>query len=428
MQIAALYEIFKNNRKIQTDTRKLSAGEIFFALKGPNFNGNHYALKALEQGAAAVVVDEYNGIADDRIFVVDDALKALQDLARHHRQQLNIPFIAITGSNGKTTTKELVHAVLSAYFITATTKGNLNNHIGVPLTLLSVPDDAEMAVIEMGANHQKEIAGYCQIALPTHGLITNCGKAHLEGFGGVEGIRKGKGELYDFLRENDGTIFVNSDMTDLMGMSLGVRNRIFYGQSKGSFNAEMAEASPLLTVEISRLDWGLHHLHTNLVGSYNLANIEAAICIGDHFGIPFPKIAQAIATYVPNNARSQLMTKGTNSIFLDAYNANPSSMKVAIENFASQTHANKWLFLGAMMELGEESVQEHQALIDLLQSLNLKQVILVGGDFGSIMQQYPYFSNTALASEWLTANKPEQALILIKGSRSTGMEKLLEVL
>jgi UDP-N-acetylmuramoyl-tripeptide--D-alanyl-D-alanine ligase len=428
MQIASLYEIFKNNRKVQTDTRKLSAGEIFFALKGPNFNGNHYALKALEQGAAAVVVDEYNGIADDRIFLVDDALKALQDLARHHRQQLNIPFIAITGSNGKTTTKELVHAVLSAHFITATTKGNLNNHIGVPLTLLSVPDDAEMAVIEMGANHQKEIAGYCQIALPTHGLITNCGKAHLEGFGGVEGIRKGKGELYDFLRENDGTIFVNSDMTDLMGMSMGVRNRIFYGQSKGSFNAEMAEASPLLTVEISRLDWGLHHLHTNLVGSYNLANIEAAICIGDHFGIPFPKIAQAIATYVPNNARSQLMTKGTNSIFLDAYNANPSSMKVAIENFASQTHANKWLFLGAMMELGEESVQEHQALIDLLQSLTLKQVILVGGDFGSIMQQYPYFSNTALASEWLTANKPEQALILIKGSRSTGMEKLLEVL
>jgi UDP-N-acetylmuramoyl-tripeptide--D-alanyl-D-alanine ligase len=428
MQIEALYEIFKNSRKVQTDTRKLSAGEIFFALKGPNFNGNHYALKALEQGAAAVVVDEFQGIADDRIFFVDDALKALQDLARHHRSQLNIPFIAITGSNGKTTTKELVHAVLSAHFITATTIGNLNNHIGVPLTLLSIPDDAEMAVIEMGANHQKEIAGYCQIALPTHGLITNCGKAHLEGFGGVEGIRKGKGELYDFLRENNGTIFVNSDMTDLMGMSLGIRNRIFYGQSKGSFNAEMAEASPLLTVEISRLDWGLHHLHTNLVGSYNLANIEAAICIGDHFGIPFPKIAQAIATYVPNNARSQLMTKGTNSIFLDAYNANPSSMKVDIENFASQAHTNKWLLLGAMMELGEDSIQEHMALVELLQSLNLDQVILVGGDFGNIVQPYPFFNNTTVASEWLAANKPEEALMLIKGSRSTGMEKLLEVL
>ncbi len=428
MQIAALYEIFKKSRKVQTDTRKMAAGEIFFALKGPNFNGNHYALKALEQGAAAVVVDEVQGITDDRIFVVDDALKALQDLARHHRLQFSIPFIAITGSNGKTTTKELVHAVLSSHFKTATTQGNLNNHIGVPLTLLSIHDDAEMAVIEMGANHQKEIAGYCQIALPTHGLITNCGKAHLEGFGGVEGIRKGKGELYDFLRESNGTVFVNSDMTDLMGMSLGIRNRIFYGQSKGSFNAEMAKASPLLTVEISRLDWGLHHLHTNLVGSYNLANIEAAICIGDHFGIPFPKIAQAIATYVPNNARSQLMTKGTNSIFLDAYNANPSSMKVAIENFAQQNHPNKWLLLGAMMELGEESIPEHQTLVDLLQSLNLEQVILVGGDFGNIKQHYPYFSNTALASEWLAANKPDDALILIKGSRSTGMEKLLDVL
>jgi UDP-N-acetylmuramoyl-tripeptide--D-alanyl-D-alanine ligase len=428
MQIAALYEIFKKSRKVQTDTRKMAAGEIFFALKGPNFNGNHYALKALEQGAAAVVVDEVQGMTDDRIFVVDDALKALQDLARHHRLQLSIPFIAITGSNGKTTTKELVHAVLSSHFKTATTKGNLNNHIGVPLTILSIPDDAEMAVIEMGANHQKEIAGYCQIALPTHGLITNCGKAHLEGFGGVEGIRKGKGELYDFLRESNGTVFVNSDMADLMGMSLGMQNRIFYGQSKGSFNAEMAKANPLLTVEISRLDWGLHHLHTNLVGSYNLANIEAAICIGDHFGIPFPKIAQAIATYVPNNARSQLMTKGTNSIFLDAYNANPSSMKVAIENFALQNHPNKWLLLGAMMELGEESIPEHQTLVDLLQSLNLAHVILVGGDFGNIKQHYPYFSNTALASEWLAANKPDDALILIKGSRSTGMEKLLDVL
>jgi UDP-N-acetylmuramoyl-tripeptide--D-alanyl-D-alanine ligase len=406
----------------------MAAGEIFFALKGPNFNGNHYALKALEQGAAAVVVDEVQGITDDRIFVVEDALKALQDLARHHRLQLSIPFIAITGSNGKTTTKELVHAVLSSHFKTATTQGNLNNHIGVPLTILSIPDDAEMAVIEMGANHQKEIAGYCQIALPTHGLITNCGKAHLEGFGGVEGIRKGKGELYDFLHESNGTVFVNSDMADLMGMSLGIRNRIFYGQSKGSFNAEMAKANPLLTVEISRLDWGMHHLHTNLVGSYNLANIEAAICIGDHFGIPFPKIAQAIATYVPNNARSQLMTKGTNSIFLDAYNANPSSMKVAIENFALQNHPNKWLLLGAMMELGEESIPEHQTLVDLLQSLNLAQVILVGGDFGNIKQHYPYFSNTALASEWLAANKPDDALILIKGSRSTGMEKLLDLL
>jgi UDP-N-acetylmuramoyl-tripeptide--D-alanyl-D-alanine ligase len=428
LQTEQLYSIFQNCRKIQTDTRKLTAGEIFFALKGPNFNGNAYAVQALHAGASAVVVDEPIELADERVFQVDDVLTTLQNLARHHRQQLPIPVLAITGSNGKTTTKELVHAVLSSQFKTATTQGNLNNHIGVPLTILSIPDDAEMAIIEMGANHQQEIASYCTIALPTHGMITNCGKAHLEGFGGVEGIRKGKGELYDFLRANDGTAFINSTMADLMQMSKGIRQRIFYGQPKGSFNTELVAASPLLTAEVSRLDWGLHHLHTNLIGAYNLPNIEAAICIGDHFGIPFPKIAQAIATYLPNNARSQLIKKATNTLFLDAYNANPSSMKVAVENFASQAHDNKWLLLGAMMELGEESVQEHQALVDLLQALKLDQVILVGGDFGKINHRYSYFSNSAAAGDWLATNKPAHALILIKGSRSTGMEKLVDQL
>lgn len=428
MQMDKLYEVFRRSRKVQTDTRKLQAGEIFFALRGPNFNGNRYAAQALDSGAAAVVIDEPLGKTDERIFLVEDALIALQELSRFHRQHLNIPFIAITGSNGKTTTKELVHAVLSSHFKTATTQGNLNNHIGVPLTLLSIPDDAEMAVIEMGANHQQEIAGYCQIALPTHGMITNCGKAHMEGFGGVEGIRKGKGELYDFLRGNNGIVFVNSAMSDLMDMSNGLSNRIYYGSPKGSFNAEVVQSNPLLTIEISRLDWGLHHLHTNLVGSYNLANVEAAICIGDHFGIPFIKIAQAIATYVPNNARSQLITRGSNTLFLDAYNANPSSMKVAIENFARQQHPNKWLMLGAMMELGVASVEEHQQLIDLLESLELSQVVLVGGDFEHTKHHFHYFRNTADAAVWISANKPESALILIKGSRSIGMEKLVELL
>lgn len=428
MQMDKLYDVFRISRKVQTDTRKLQAGEIFFALKGPNFNGNRYATQALEMGAAAVVIDEPLDKTDERIFLVDDALIALQELAKFHRQQLNIPFIAITGSNGKTTTKELVHAVLSSHFKTATTQGNLNNHIGVPLTLLSIPDDAEMAVIEMGANHQKEIAGYCQIALPTHGMITNCGKAHMEGFGGVEGIRKGKGELYDFLRGNNGTVFVNSAMSDLMDMSKGLSNRIYYGPPKGSFNAEVVQSDPLLTIEISRLDWGLHHLHTNLVGAYNLANVEAAICIGDYFGIPFIKIAQAIATYVPNNARSQLITRGSNTLFLDAYNANPSSMKAAIENFAKQQHPNKWLMLGAMMELGDASVAEHQQLIELLESNELNQVILVGGDFEHTKHHFQYFSSTVDAEVWLAANKPAEALILIKGSRSIGMEKLVEML
>lgn len=428
MQTERLYKVFQASRKVQTDTRKLQPGEIFFALKGPNFNGNRYAAQALGEGASAVVIDEPLEITDDRIFLVDDALKALQEMARYHRQHLNIPFIAITGSNGKTTTKELVHAVLSSHYKTATTQGNLNNHIGVPLTILSIPDDAEMAVIEMGANHQQEIAGYCQIALPTHGMITNCGKAHMEGFGGVEGIRKGKGELYDYLRENEGTAFVNSALPDLMEMSKGISKKVFYGLDKGSFNALVIQAAPLLTLEISRLDWGLHHLHTNLVGAYNLANIEAAICIGDHFDIPFVKIAQAIATYIPNNARSQLIQKAGNTIFLDAYNANPSSMKVAIENFASQQHPNKWLMLGAMMELGDASVAEHQQLITLLESLQLSQVILVGGDFGKTSHPFRYFRDTTAASAWVAAHKPANGLLLIKGSRSMGMEKLLEVL
>jgi UDP-N-acetylmuramoyl-tripeptide--D-alanyl-D-alanine ligase len=428
MQMDKLYEVFRRSRKVQTDTRKLQAGEIFFALRGPNFNGNRYAAQALERGAAAVVIDEPIEHIGERVFLVEDALKALQELARYHRQQLNIPFIAITGSNGKTTTKELVHTVLSSHFKTATTQGNLNNHIGVPLTILSIPDDAEMAVIEMGANHQQEIAGYCQIAFPTHGMITNCGKAHMEGFGGEEGIRKGKGELYDFLRGNNGTVFVNSAMSDLMNMSKGLSNQIYYGSPKGSFNADIVQSDPLLTIEINRLDWGLHHLHTNLVGSYNLANVEAAICIGDHFGIPFIKIAQAIATYVPNNARSQLLNRGSNTLFLDAYNANPSSMKVAIENFARQHHPNKWLMLGAMMELGDASVAEHQQLIELLESLELTQVVLVGGDFEHTKHHFHYFRNTADAAVWISVNKPESALILIKGSRSIGMEKLVEML
>jgi UDP-N-acetylmuramoyl-tripeptide--D-alanyl-D-alanine ligase len=298
----------------------------------------------------------------------------------------------------------------------------------VPLTILSIPDDAEMAVIEMGANHQQEIAGYCQIALPTHGMITNCGKAHMEGFGGVEGIRKGKGELYDFLRGNNGTVFVNSDMADLMDMSKGIGQRIYYGSAKGCFNTEVVQSDPLLTIEIRRLDWGLHHLHTNLVGSYNLANVEAAICIGDYFDIPFIKIAQAIATYVPNNARSQLITRGSNTLFLDAYNANPSSMKAAIENFAKQQHPNKWLMLGAMMELGDASIAEHQQLIELLESYQLNQVILVGGDFEYTKHHFQYFRSTVDAAVWLAANKPIEGLILIKGSRSIGMEKLVELL
>lgn len=428
MDIAEIYIFFQKHPIVQTDTRKIEKGEFFFALKGPNFNGNTYARKALELGAAGVVVDEPIGIEGENIFLVDDVLTTLQQLALHHRKQFTIPFIAITGSNGKTTTKELIHAVLSSTFRTYTTKGNLNNHIGIPLTILSIGMDAEMAIIEMGANHQKEIEGYCTIALPSHGLITNCGKAHMEGFGGVMGIRKGKGELYDYLAFSNGTVFVNSDMDYLMDMSHKISSKVYYGNNKGNFNAAVVKAEPLLTVEVSRLDWGLHHLHTNLVGAYNLPNIEAAICIGDYFNIPFIKIAQAISTYVPDNARSQLIKKDNNQIILDAYNANPSSMQVAIENFAKQGSNNKYLFLGAMMELGEDSTKEHQAIADLIAEHGLKNVYLVGGDFEKISHPFQFFANVDLAAVWLASNKPDNALMLIKGSRSTRMEKLLEVL
>ncbi len=413
---------------MQTDTRLLKAGEIFFALKGPNFNGNSFASKALEIGAAAVVIDEDVLPVGDTVFLVEDALKALQDLANHHRRQFNIPFIAITGSNGKTTTKELIHAVLATTFRTHTTKGNLNNHIGVPLTILSIPQHAEMAVIEMGANHQKEIEHYCTIAEPTHGLITNCGKAHMEGFGGVEGIRKGKGELFQFLASHSGTAFINSDLDYFEEMSKHISDRIFYGSRRGDFSTSVFQDEPLLVVEVQAQSWGKQRIFSRLVGAYNKPNIEAAICIGKYFGIGIDQIRAAIESYTPDNARSQLIERGSNRIILDAYNANPSSMQVALESFAKQQSDNKYLFIGAMMELGEDSILEHQLLSEAIQKMGIKHVVLVGGDFSSISHPFLYFEDSASAAEWVKQHPPADALVLIKGSRSMKMEKILEAL
>ena len=428
MDINKLYHLFLQHQRVQTDTRLLQAGEIFFALKGPNFNGNAFASKALEIGAAAVVIDEPVLAENEQVFLVDDALDALQKLANHHRRQFNIPFIAITGSNGKTTTKELIHAVLSAAFSTHTTKGNLNNHIGVPLTLLSIPQNAEIAVVEMGANHQKEIESYCIVAEPTHGLITNCGKAHLEGFGGVEGIRKGKGELFQYLANNTGTAFINSDLDYFDEMSKQVKNKIFYGNRKGDFTTSVIQDEPLLVLEVKDQQCGKQKIFSRLVGAYNKPNIEAAICIGKHFGISIDKIRTAIESYIPDNARSQLIEKGSNKIILDAYNANPSSMQVALESFAQQQSTNKYLFLGAMMELGEEGVREHQALVETIQKMGIKNVILVGGDFSAIRHPFRYFNDSSSAAAWVGDNQPTNSLILIKGSRSTRMEKILDAL
>ncbi|NTS41776.1 UDP-N-acetylmuramoyl-tripeptide--D-alanyl-D-alanine ligase [Flavisolibacter sp. BT320] len=423
MKMEELYAIYQQHPSVQTDTRKLQKGDLYFALKGPNFNGNAFAEQALQKGAAYAIVDEEAFNTSDRTILVADVLETLQGLALHHRRQFNIPFLAITGSNGKTTTKELIHAVLSTTFKTYTTEGNLNNHIGVPLTLLKIKNDAQMAVIEMGANHQKEIQSYCEIALPTHGLITNCGKAHLEGFGGEEGVRKGKGELFDYLRSHNGTAFIMADYDYLHEMSTGINEVVRYGTTAGDTVGTTTQSDPFLEVHFTK---GLNDtIATQLVGSYNLPNVLAAVAVGKFFGVEEEKIKAAIEQYTPSNSRSQLLQKGKNKIILDAYNANPSSMKAAIENFAKTEGENKLLVLGAMAELGEGSVQEHQAIIEEIARHNWQHVLLVGGDFLKTAHSYHSFATPERAGEWLQAAGISDAYLLVKGSRSMQMEKVL---
>lgn len=424
MEIKDLYSIYLQYPSIKTDTRKITKGDLFFALKGPNFNGNHFAKQAMDAGAAYVIIDEELNFTDDRLIKTTDVLFTLQQLAKYHRQQFNIPFIAITGSNGKTTTKELVHAVLSSSYKTYTTEGNLNNHIGVPITILKIKSDAQMAVIEMGANHQKEIESYCSYTQPTHGLITNIGKAHLEGFGGIEGVKKGKGELFDFLRKHNGTVFVNTDDSYIKDISEGIKN-ITYGTSYASVTGRAVSSTSFLEVEIGK-GAAIGSIKTQLVGEYNLLNILAAVAIGKHFNVPDEKIKSAIGNYIPSNSRSQLIKKGTNTFILDAYNANPASMKVAIENFAHMQGTNKILLLGGMMELGDESEKEHKAIVDLIDKYKWKDVILVGDNFTNTSHSYTQFSNSISAKEWLQDRHLENAHVLIKGSRSMQMEKVLE--
>jgi UDP-N-acetylmuramoyl-tripeptide--D-alanyl-D-alanine ligase len=424
MNIADLYTLYCNHPQIQTDSRKLASGDLFFALRGPNFNGNLFALQALEMGAAFAIVDENIAADNHRIIRVENVLTTLQQLAGYHRDQFTIPFIAITGSNGKTTTKELVAAVLSAHYKTYTTQGNLNNHIGIPLTLLQIQKDAQMAVIEMGANHQHEIEGYCQYVKPTHGIITNCGKAHLEGFGGEEGVRKGKGELFQFLSGHHGTAFAFTDYDYLHTLAKQVPQIIWYGTHSGSIRGNIENSMPFLKVGITgTLELSIQ---THLVGTYNLPNVLCAAAIGNFFGVPAEKIQSAIESYTPSNSRSQWINWGTNQVILDAYNANPSSMKVAIENFALLPGSAKILMLGAMMELGETSVAEHQALLNLIQQYPWEEVVLVGGDFSNLSHPYHYFTDSTQAKAWLRSKNPQNAQILLKGSRSMKMEKVIE--
>ncbi len=424
MRIEELYQLYLAHPVVQTDTRKLKEGDLFFALKGNNFNGNRFALQALEMGAAYAIVDEAPELENPRIIIVADVLSTLQELAKYHRQQFKIPFLAITGSNGKTTTKELIHAVLSSAFKTYTTEGNLNNHIGIPLTLLKVKPDAEIAVIEMGANHQKEIEGYCKYAQPNYGLINNVGKAHLEGFGGIEGVKKGKGELYDYIKSTEGAIFINVDFDYLREMSAGISNRVTYGTANAFTTGKLLASEPFLQVEITS-NHSVGIISTQLVGDYNLPNVLAAVCVGLHFGVAANKIKQAIEAYKPSNSRSQLIEAGSNKIILDAYNANPSSMKLALENFAKLQAHKKVLMLGGMAEMGQASVAEHQAIIDLIALHHWNQVVLVGGDFGKLNHPYLYFSTSAEAKEWYKNQSFINTHLLIKGSRSMKMEEIL---
>lgn len=419
-----LYSVYLRHPNIQTDSRKVRSGDLFFALKGPNFNGNAYAASAIDSGAAFAIIDEETYTIEGKTILVHDVLTSLQQLANHHRKQFDIPFLAITGSNGKTTTKELIHAVLSTTLKTYTTEGNLNNHIGVPLTILKIKSDAQIAVIEMGANHLGEIASYCTIAMPTHGLITNCGKAHLEGFGSEEGVRKGKGELFDYLRTTGGTAFIMRDYDYLLDMSKGISTIYSYGTKDAHVVGEVITSDPFLEVNFSKGYDGI--IKTSLVGAYNLPNVLAAVAVGMSFQIPDTSIKSAIENYLPSNSRSQLMEKGSNKIIVDAYNANPSSMKVAIENFAKTNHRNKFLVLGAMAELGADSIKEHQQLVEDIKKYKWENVLLVGGDFMKIEHPYQKASSAAEAGEWLRSKNIQDAYILLKGSRSSQMEKVLD--
>jgi UDP-N-acetylmuramoyl-tripeptide--D-alanyl-D-alanine ligase len=426
MNIEELYQIYLQYPSVKTDTRKLEKNDLYFALKGPNFNGNEFASKALENGAAKAIIDDSRFEIKDKTILVKDVLTTLQQLAHYHRKQFKIPFLAITGSNGKTTTKELIHRVLSSQFKTYTTEGNLNNHIGVPLTILKIKKDAQLVVLEMGANHLGEIASYCKIADPTHGLITNCGKAHLEGFGGEEGVRKGKGELFDHLRTNSGSAFVMWDYEYLRDMSKAIHEIFTYGTSNAKVVGSVTKTEPFLEVKFEK---GLiDHVKTQLVGGYNLPNVLAAAAVGSYFSISADNIKKSIESYQPSNSRSQLIIKDQTRIILDAYNANPSSMKAAIDNFSKTAGDNKYLVLGAMAELGSSSIQEHNDIIKEINKHKWKEVLLVGGDFAKADHQYKHFQSSEEAGSWLKTQKLQDAFFLIKGSRSMQMEKVLAYL
>jgi UDP-N-acetylmuramoyl-tripeptide--D-alanyl-D-alanine ligase len=423
MKIDTLYEIFKTHSTICIDTRKVNNNCLFFALKGDKFNGNKFAKEAIEKGASFAIIDEEKFKTSDQFILVENVLQTLQELANYHRKRLDIPYIGITGTNGKTTTKEFINAVLSKKYKTTFTQGNLNNHIGVPLTLLSIPTDCEMAIIEMGANHIGEIEFLCKIAEPNFGLITNIGTAHIEGFGSVEGVRKTKNELYQFIQMNKGKLFVNNEDTTLTELSKDI-NKYTYGNSDADCSGELKQSTPLV-----QLEWNNKTIAANLYGSYNYQNILAAICIGNYFEITSEDIKDAIEEYYPTNNRSQIIESNTNTIFLDAYNANPTSMNAAIETFAENTSKNKLMILGDMLELGSISAAEHQKMVTKVEALEIN-TLFIGKEFNSIATKFnfTYLENVTQAINWLKDASLTHYQILIKGSRGIRLEDAAEYL
>jgi UDP-N-acetylmuramoyl-tripeptide--D-alanyl-D-alanine ligase len=429
MEIKKLYEIFIGvNQKISTDTRNIIPNSIFFALKGEKFNGNSFAEEAINSGAKYSIIDESCYKTSENIILVGNVLECLQELALFHRKKLSIPIIGITGSNGKTTTKELISKILSKKYNAFATKGNLNNHIGVPLSLLSIMPYHDIAVIEMGANHQNEIDFLCRIALPNYGIITNIGKAHLEGFGGIEGVVKTKTELYNFIQETNGKIFVNADDQLLLKHTDNIQKILYGTQSNAFCKGKIINTFPYLEIE-----WNcntiVNFVKTKLYGKYNFQNIMAAICIAKYFNLNDNDVNEALENYIPDNNRSQILEINNNTVILDAYNANPSSMREALINFSNIKAENKICILGDMLELGEQSNEEHKNILNLLQQLSLENTILVGNLFFSIgSKPFIYFKNYEKAGEHLKSKKISQHTILIKGSRGIKLENILSYL
>ncbi|MEQ3655035.1 MAG: UDP-N-acetylmuramoyl-tripeptide--D-alanyl-D-alanine ligase [Dokdonia sp.] len=424
MNIPKLHALFLKSTGVCTDTRKLVSGQLYFALKGDNFDGNAFAKAAIDKGAAAAIVDDAS-LTGDHIIKVPDALTSLQQLATYHRTYLNIPIIGLTGSNGKTTTKELINGVVARQYKTVATKGNLNNHIGVPLTLLSMSEATEIGIVEMGANHQKEIELLSKIANPTIGYITNFGKAHLEGFGGIEGVIKGKSELYDHLRMHEALAIVNTDDPLQVKQAQGLK-QFSFGSQNADVTTSMISATPFVVMQLEEIE-----VKSQLIGSYNAHNIAAAMAIGMHLDISKAEIKKGIEDYQPANNRSQIIEKKGYTIILDAYNANPTSMEAALHNLSLQKHSFKVAFLGDMYEVGEDTAVEHKRIAKIAQDLEIDQVHAVGAHFYTNVtktNQLTTYPNFEVFGSSFQSQIPKEAVILIKGSRGMAMERVLDLI